>query len=176
MNLEELIAGSIRESAAQVFSTMLGIEIGPATVSTEHGTPAANDGVVSLIGLAGKWAGTGSLTCSPALACRLCSRMLMIECAAVNEEVLDAIAELTNMIVGSVKTELEAHLGALGLSIPTVVYGRNFKTRSVGNSEWTVVSFECEGENLVVRLCLTLKERPVYAHAHASGQTCALDV
>ena len=46
------------------------------------------------------------------------------------------MAELTNMIIGSVKTDLESQLGPLGLSIPTVVFGRNFKTRSAGTAEW----------------------------------------
>ena len=34
--------------------------------------------------------------------------MLMTESTAVNEEVLDAVAEMTNMIIGSVKTDLES--------------------------------------------------------------------
>ncbi len=58
--------------------------------------------------------------------------MLMTEAPSVNEDVLDAVAELTNMIIGNVKTELEAQVGPLGLSIPTVVYGRNFQTKTAG--------------------------------------------
>ena len=41
---------------------------------------------------------------------------------------LDAVAEVTNMIIGNVKTVLESRLGAMGLSTPTVIYGRNFQT------------------------------------------------
>ena len=89
--------------------------------------------------------------------------MLMTETSAVNEEVLDAVAELTNMIVGSVKTELEQHLGPLGLSIPTVVFGRNFKTKSAGTNEWTVARFHWDGELLLVKLCLAPKERAAHA-------------
>ena len=37
----------------------------PGEVTVETDTPEANDGVVSFIGLAGSWAGTGSLSCSP---------------------------------------------------------------------------------------------------------------
>jgi hypothetical protein len=46
------------------------------------------------------------------------------------------MAELTNMIVGNVKTELECKLGPLGLSIPTVVYGRKVKTKTAGTTDW----------------------------------------
>ena len=79
MNLQDIIVESIRQAAAHVFSTMLGVELGEGAVSIEKATPEPNDGVVSFIGLAGAWAGTGSVTCSPALACRICSQMLMTE-------------------------------------------------------------------------------------------------
>lgn len=176
MNLRSFVVESIQNSAAQVFSTMLGVEISRSGVSVENGTPDANDGVVSFIGLAGNWAGTGSLTCSPALACRICSRMLMTETTSVDEDVLDAVAEVTNMIIGGVKTDLEQQVGPLGLSIPTVVFGRNFKTRSAGSTEWTVVRFQWEDEQLVVRLCLAPHDHPGHAPVHSPGHTCAFDV
>src|SRR3546814_14068538 len=61
--------------------------------------------------------------------------MMMAEYDAVNDEVLDAMAEVTNMIIGNVKTALEERIGCMGLSIPTVIYGRNFTYRAVGNQE-----------------------------------------
>jgi chemotaxis protein CheX len=131
---------------------------------------------VSLIGLAGTWTGAGSVSCSPALACRVCSAMLMTESSSINEEVLDAVAELTNMIIGSVKTDLEQELGPLGLSIPTVVFGRNFRTRSAGNADWNLVKFYWDDECLEVRLCLTKTERPARPHLHMPSQACTVDV
>lgn len=121
MNLQPEILDSIRRSANNVFATMLGVELGSGEASIEQGTPEANDGVVSIVGVAGAWVGTGVIVCSPELACRVCNRMLMTNNSTINEEVLDAVAELTNMIIGCVKTDLEAQLGPLGLSIPTVV-------------------------------------------------------
>ncbi len=176
MNLQDLIVNSIGQSAAQVFSTMLGVDIRRGDVSMENGAPEANHGVVSFIGLAGAWAGTGSLTCSPTLACRICSHMLMTESLAVNEEVLDVIAELTNMIIGSVKTDLEHHLGPLGLSLPTVVFGRNFRTKSTGHAEWTVVRFHWQDEVLLVKLCLAPNARMAHIPSHVAAQTCSLDI
>jgi len=64
------------------------------------------------------------------------------------------VAEVTNMIIGNVKTTLENRLGSMGLSTPTVIYGRNFQTRSGGKQEWTVVPFESEGSRMCVQLCL----------------------
>lgn len=176
MNLQHFIVNSINQAVAHVFSTMLGVQLDGGEASFENGTPDANDGVVSFIGLAGPWVGTGSLACSPTLACSICSHMLMTESPAVDEEVLDAVAELTNMIVGCVKTDLEQHLGPLGLSIPTVVFGRNFKTKSAGGAEWIVVRFHWEDEPLIVKLCLAPNGKAAHTVSHAAGQSCALDV
>jgi chemotaxis protein CheX len=174
MNQQELIVECISKATTNVFATMMGVEIRPGEVSIESETPHPNDGVVSLIGLAGTWVGTGTLICTPALACRVCAQMLMTESSSVNEEVLDAVAELTNMIIGGVKTDLEQQLGPLGLSIPTVVFGRNFKTRSAGTSEWIVVRFHWDDECLVVKVCLSPKGR--VSHPHLPAHTCTLDV
>jgi chemotaxis protein CheX len=177
MNLNEIIVTSVTASTLQVFSTMLGVDIVCGAAAVEAGMPESSEGVVSFIGLAGSWAGTGSVSCSAALACRICAQMLMCEATAVNEEVLDTVAELTNMIIGNVKTDLEQHLGPLGLSIPTVVYGRNFKTKSAGNTEWIVVRFQWDDEGLVVKLCLEPKEQAAHVLFHTSStQSCALEV
>jgi chemotaxis protein CheX len=80
------------------------------------------------------------------------------------------------MIIGSVKTDLEQHLGPLGLSIPTVVFGRNFKTRTMANSDWTVVRVYWDEECLLVKLCLARNERMPYPMVHAAPQSCTLDV
>jgi len=175
MKIEKLIVEYLSRAITDVFSTMLGVDLGAGEISVENSAPEANDGVVSFIGLAGSWVGTGSLTCSPVMACRICEQMLMTETSAVNEEVLDAVAELTNMIVGSVKTELEKHLGPLGLSIPTVVFGRNFKTKSAGTNEWTVARFRWDGECLLVKLCLAPKERAAHAVYHSIPQVTGVE-
>ncbi|MDR3698565.1 MAG: chemotaxis protein CheX [Candidatus Sulfopaludibacter sp.] len=176
MSLQDFIVESIRQSVAQVFSTMLGSELGGGEFSLENGTPEVNDGVVSFIGVAGAWAGTGSISCSPTLACRICSQMLMTESSAVDEDVLDAVAELTNMVIGSVKTDLEGQLGPLGLSIPTVVFGKNFRAKSAGTTEWIVVRFPWDGEPLVIKMCLAPTEKSGHALPHAIGTTCPLEV
>jgi len=168
MTLHEYILNSIRRAAADVFTTMVGMELTPASEVVESGTPEPAGGVVSFIGVAGAWAGTGSLTCSPELACVISSRMLSSEINSINEEVLDAIAELTNMIIGSVKTDLEARLGPLGLSIPTVVYGRNFHTRSANANQWNIVRFPFGRDELAVKFCLAPVDRRLVEHASAS--------
>ena len=175
MKLQDRIIDSITRSTTEVFSTMLDVQLRCGATSIQSGAPEANDGVVSFIGLAGSWAGAGSLVCSPTMACRICAQMLLTEQTAVNDEVLDAIAELTNMIVGGVKTDLEAELGPLGLSLPTIVYGKNFRTKAAGCAEWIVSPFHWDDDILIVKMCLAPSEKPHFP-IHGSSQTCGLEV
>ena len=176
MDISELIANSIRQSAVEVFTTMLSAEVKADEVRMESAVAEPNNGVVSFIGLAGSWAGTGSIVCSPAVACRVCTQMLMTEATVVNEDVLDAVAELTNMIIGGVKTELEKQLGPLGLSIPTVVFGRNFKTKGAGNAQWCIERFHWDQEEFVVKVCLEPNKQHSHTSPQATGQTCPIEV
>lgn len=164
MNLRPQILDSIRSAATNVFSTMLGMELGAGEASLEQNTSEANDGVVAFVGVTGEWEGTGMVVCSSDLACRICNQMLMTENSEINEEVLDSFAELANMIVGSVKNDLEGQTGPLGLGIPTVAFGRKFWTKSVGATGWVVVRFPWEGEILVVKIALAPNK------AHVDGR------
>jgi chemotaxis protein CheX len=143
-----------RRATTDVFGTMLGMEVNSLEAYVEAEPPPASQGVLALIGFAGTWIGTGSIYCSSTMACRIADNMLMATHSAVEEEVLDAIAEVTNMILGNVKTELEETLGPMLLSIPTVLYGRNFIKRSLGKREWVVVPFDCGDERFEVQICM----------------------
>ena len=86
---------------------MLGAELLFVESYCDKGPSHPLDGVVCLIGMAGEWTGTGTISCSAEFACRIASQMLMAEYAVVDAEVLDAVAEVANMILGNVKTSLE---------------------------------------------------------------------
>lgn len=149
------IVAAIHTATHDVFATMLSTEVESGAALTERSIAAApTSGLVSLVGLAGNWSGTGSLACTGALACKLASAFLMAEYDSINDEVLDAVGEISNMIIGNVKTILEEKGGPMGLSTPTVIFGRNFQTRSSRNHEWTVVPFTVMGESLFVQLSL----------------------
>lgn len=162
---EKTIIEYVRTSTADVFSTMLGMEIVNEPEYSDENAPTVSDGVLALVGMAGTWAGTGAISCTAAFACRICNQLLMAEATSVNEEVLDAVGEVANMIIGNFKTMIEEHLGPLGLSIPTVIYGRNFTSRSLGTNSWIVVPFSCEGEGITIRCCLAPAKDPAAVRA-----------
>jgi len=132
---QEKLVAAMRSSTQEVFSTMLGMEVTAGEPFMQASKPGPADGVVSLVGLAGNWVGTGSICCTAEFACKICGHMLMSEYASVNQDVLDAMGEVTNMIVGNFKLAMEDYLGPMGLSIPMVIFGHNFTARSVNNTD-----------------------------------------
>ncbi len=134
---------------------MLGMSFALLPENTlSHKVDSTDERVVTLIGIAGSYHGTGMIGVSPALACRLSSAMLMAEYTAVDSEVLDAMGEVSNIIFGNVKTLLEEQVGPLGLSIPTAIHGKNFSIRTPVE-QWVVLPLEVEGALFDLRLCLS---------------------
>lgn len=158
----------LRRATHSVFETMLGVTP-EERAGRQASSPDPSDGVLALIGMAGDWVGTGTLSGSAGAARFLAGKFLTQEFAEVDEEVLDAIGELSNMVFGNVKTMLEDQLGPMGLSIPTVICGCNVTTRSVGNHTWTVAPFEVEGHSVELRMCLCPRGRPSAADRVAAS-------
>lgn len=156
------VVAAIRHATGDVFSMMLGLEVQSLEAYRQPCKPEPANGVIALVGLTGKWTGTGSVACTGELARRISGRFLASEFAAVDQEVLDAMGEITNMIIGNFKNALEEDAGPLGMSIPMVVFGHNFMAGTSHGVDWVVVPFACDGERLEVKACLSPQpEQPV---------------
>jgi chemotaxis protein CheX len=160
LEIEEAITKTSRE----VFETMLNLPLSAdPSVSQTVIEPETFHGVVALVGVAGSWTGTGHISCSPAFAQKLAGALLMTEYESVNEDVLDAVAEVANMIIGNIKTIFEEKLGPLALTVPTVIYGRNYHTRSAGIKNWVMVRLHSNEEQMDINFCLMPSRVPTYA-------------
>jgi chemotaxis protein CheX len=148
------IAAIISATTEKVFTTMLGLEVQAGPVNAQATLTNEEGKVVCLVGFAGQWSGSGSISCSASLACAISGKLLLADYTAVNDDVLDAMGEMANMIVGNFKDEAAAALGPLSLSTPTVIYGNNFQTRNWNGQSWIAVPFCCEGERFEVKICL----------------------
>jgi chemotaxis protein CheX len=158
---QQEIEQAILKASTEVFETMLNLPMSiDSSVMRTAIEPESFHGVVALVGVAGSWSGTGHLSCSPQFAQRLAGALLMSEYDSVNEEVLDAVAEVANMIIGNVKTIFEEKLGPLGLTVPTVIFGRNYQTRSVGVKDWVLVRLHSGEETMDIHFCLMPSRAP----------------
>jgi chemotaxis protein CheX len=153
---QELIVDAVNRASESVFSTMLGMAVEAQPPISEHELELL-DGVVGLIGFTGKWVGTGILFCTDRFACHIGSAMLMHECKEINADVLDGIGEMANMILGNFKESMESRTGPLSLSVPTVVYGKNFSTRTPLQAPWVIVPFHLGEDVFQVRVCIKRK-------------------
>jgi chemotaxis protein CheX len=172
---EQEIAEAIRSSACDVFSTMLAMDLVAGPMEIGEAAARNRAGVVALLGFAGDWAGSGTLYCDGKFACRMAGQLMMAEYSVVDDEVLDAVAEMGNMIIGNVKNALEEKLGPMGLSTPTVIYGRNFETRTVGSKEWVTVPFESGEYSMGVQITIApnpRKDRPPQKRVTLSTNPC----
>jgi chemotaxis protein CheX len=151
---QDLLVRSITEATKEVFSTMLDMEIESLGMATD--ATAGGSALISLIGITGEWAGSGVLCCSPALAARICTQMLGTEAdgQAITEEVLDVVAEVSNMVVGNIKNGLETVTGPLAMSVPTVIHGRNFQFRNALGLRGAALEFGAGEERFEVRISL----------------------
>ncbi|MCC6263839.1 MAG: chemotaxis protein CheX [Bryobacterales bacterium] len=144
----------VRGATGTLFETMLSGELHAMPGYRTSKVEEYDESIFCLIGFTGDYVGSGSLHCSGACAIRLASSLLMAEFAKVDEEVLDAVAEITNMIVGNFKNTLEEKVGVIGISTPTVIFGHQYAARNFGASEWTVVPFTIDGDTFDVRIRL----------------------
>lgn len=154
LEMRGLVDEAVRNAVTSICRTMLGcdVEVGE-TKRIEHPLQES-DGVVALIGMAGPWIGTGALTCKLDLACRMAGAFLMTEYPEVNDEVLDAIAEIANMVFGNLKTVIEERVGSMGLSMPTTIHGASFTTKIGGSHAWALIPVKLYEGDMLVQVCL----------------------
>ena len=75
---------------------------------------------------------------------------------SINEEVIDAVGELTNMIAGSAKSQLEQF--EMSLSLPTVITGRNHTIAFGSGVKPIYIGFGCEWGPLSIEVGLAEQE------------------
>jgi chemotaxis protein CheX len=98
----------------------------------------------------------------------MASLMLMSDFSSIDAEVLDAVGEITNMVIGAFKQQLEEVVGMMTISIPTVIYGHNFTAKHLGDEEWVMVPFTCEKASFEVQVCLSRKRLQPHATTRVS--------
>ncbi|MDX1966152.1 MAG: chemotaxis protein CheX [Planctomycetaceae bacterium] len=102
----------------------------------------ASPEVSAVIGISGGAAGTIVVGMSGEAACEVLKRMIGAEAYAVNDQVCDAVGEITNMIAGSAKAQLAKY--QLSISLPNVVTGDGLRLHFPSNVCPMVVEFQSD--------------------------------
>lgn len=127
------------KSLSNTFDTMLGCQItrGKLQLKTESNPLHEISGI---IGLSGKAVGTVIVSLSKNVALQAASAMLLTEATELDNDVIDAVGEITNIVAGSAKVDLQQY--ELSISLPNVVTGTPHGIRFPSNVQPICVPFE----------------------------------
>jgi len=106
--------------------------------------------VSGIIGLSGKAKGTVVLSLYREAALRATEVMLQVRPDSINSDVTDAIGELTNMIAGAAKAQLEQY--ELSITLSTVITGKGHSIGFPSGAPALYIPFECEWGGVVVQV------------------------
>lgn len=126
------LAESIQETMATVFS-MSSVKLEP---QQDHFDLAGS------IGFVGRLEGVGMLLLQNRDACLLVSKMLRMDIAEMSSDVRDGVGEITNMVIGGLKTRLAERGYNFEIGIPTIIEGSNIDLKAgsdvvISRSEFT---------------------------------------
>ncbi|MGL4594508.1 MAG: chemotaxis protein CheX [Thermoguttaceae bacterium] len=124
----------------EVFSTMLNCKVERVGLGLMENNQALHP-VSGIIGVGGRGVGTIVLSMSETVALRAASVMLMTELSEIDDEVMDAVGELTNMVGGRAKVQLERF--QLSMSLPNVLCGTNCRLHFPQNAHPISIPFKC---------------------------------
>lgn len=133
--------------AQNVLDTMVNVE---SFLDSEANPSEPHKNVTGCIQITGTWQGAVVLQTTDGFARNAAARMLCIEPAELTSaDVQDAMAEITNMIGGNIKSQVP---GPSCLSLPTVMTGANFDFRLGRSQAVNDVTLDVEREPLRIVL------------------------
>jgi len=110
--------------------------------------------VTGVIGITGETNGTISVTFEEKAILNIVSNIFGEETKKLNSEVADAVGELTNMISGQARRELEEIGKIFRAAIPSVISGKNHQITHYTDGPKIAIPFEIEGGRFTIEVCL----------------------
>lgn len=114
----------------------------------------AKGDVTGVIGITGESNGTIAVTFEEVTILKIVSNMFGEEMKELNNEVADAVGELTNMISGQARRELEENGKVFEAAIPSVVSGKNHQITHYTDGPKIAIPFITEGGRFTIEVCL----------------------
>ncbi len=154
-DLDELLTAALTD----LFSTMLRLEVVRAPL--EANPLNGESHIAGSVGFTGRLNGVIYVHTTAGFARRLTATLLQLPESEVtdNEMISDAMGEITNMLVGQVKSRLCDRGMPCVLTVPSVVRGNNFRVEAMSSSQGCLLSFKTDGSRLLVQCLLETHDR-----------------
>ncbi len=114
----------------------------------------AHGDISGIIGLAGSFKGSLALSFSSTCILNIVSNMLGEQITEINNDIIDAVGEITNMVSGAARKNLEMDHLAINSSLPTVIFGKDHKITHVMGGPSIIIPFETDNGSFVVDICI----------------------
>jgi chemotaxis protein CheX len=150
----EALVKNLIDDTRSVYSTMLGLDLMhlPLEVDPmEH----FKDSVSAMVGLAGTYNGLISIHQPCSLAIKLTEAMLDMEVNEIDQDVFDALGEISNMVAGNVKQHLSKGGMDIRLSTPSVATGSDYVICAKQSNSLNLL-FDLDDEWLMVSIVLEM--------------------
>lgn len=148
---------TLLESAKEIFETMIFMDLIEAT---EPDQSVEGEALLGSITFKGDLEGCLTICCSVTCAQAIARNMLGLDAddELAEEDTCDAIGEVANMLLGSVKRLLADSFGDLQVSIPSVVSGKELKNNLGDIAEKVSIIINIEDE-YISELSLLYREK-----------------
>jgi len=141
------------EATMDVLKTMAMLEPKAGNPYLKKGNQAKGD-VSGIIGMTGSARGSLALSFSEKSILKVVSNMLGENYKEINDDVRDAVGEITNMISGVARKKLEAQGFNISAAIPTVVAGKDHAVIHVLGGPSIIIPFETVDGPFFIDVCL----------------------
>lgn len=135
-----------------VLETMAFIRVDAGTPYLKKDNTATGD-VSGVLGLTGVANGTIAVTFEAQCILAVVSGMFGEEMHEINNEIADAVGELTNMISGQARRELEETGRRFKAAIPSVVTGKNHSIIHYTNGPKIAIPFSTDKGDFTIEVC-----------------------
>jgi len=136
-----------------VFSTMLNCKVERVGLGLMENSQALHP-VSGIIGVSGKGVGTIVLSMERSVAMKAAGVMLMIDdITEIDNDVLDAVGEITNMVCGDAKAKLAQY--QLSISLPNILHGEGCWLHFPQKTRPISIPFRCDWGLLALQIGFT---------------------
>lgn len=159
--LDERLSNEIVKAVCGAMQTTFEVNITPGQFEIGHGMVSLVGDVSGVIGLVqDELEGTMTICLTFETVRDILPRIVGSSISVTHEMTVDAVGEITNMIFGQIKTELNGRGYGIKLGIPSVVTGRGHFVSQFHRGQYMIIPFYLDGQLFQVHIAVYGQEKP----------------